>query len=84
MKRAMTGPLQNIVRAAKVVPCAPLFAYATGRASPKTGAAGMERRTSVPLQLVDVVKASIILMIAVRLAISIGLRRLLRVPPAAD
>jgi simple sugar transport system permease protein len=48
------------------------------------GAAGMERHTSVPLQLVDVVKASIILMIAVRLAISIGLRRLLRVPPAAE
>lgn len=48
------------------------------------GAAGMERRTSVPLQLVDVVKASIILMIAVRLAISIGLRRVLRVPPAAE
>ena len=39
---------------------------------------------SVPLQLVDVVKASIILMIAVRVAIAIGLRRALRVPPAAD
>ena len=48
------------------------------------GAAGMERRTSVPLQLVDVVKASIILMIAVRVAIAIGLRRALRIPPAAD
>jgi general nucleoside transport system permease protein len=48
------------------------------------GAAGMERRTSVPLQLVDVVKAAIILMIAVRLAIAIGLRRILRVPPTAD
>jgi len=48
------------------------------------GAAGMERRTSVPLQLVDVVKAAIILMIAVRLAISIGLRRFLRVPSSAE
>jgi hypothetical protein len=33
---------------------------------------------------VDVVKASIILMIAVRLAISIGLRRLLRVASSAE
>ena len=30
------------------------------------GAAGMERRTSIPLQVVDIVKAAIILMIAIR------------------
>jgi simple sugar transport system permease protein len=46
------------------------------------GAAGMARRTSVPLQLVDVVQASIILMVAVRVTIAGGLRRLLGV--AAD
>ena len=46
------------------------------------GAAGMERRTSVPLQLVDVVKAAIILMVAVRLTIAIGLRRALRARPS--
>jgi simple sugar transport system permease protein len=48
------------------------------------GAAGMERRTSVPLQLVDVVKAAIILMIAIRFTIAVVLRRGLRVKPAAD
>ena len=48
------------------------------------GAAGMERRTSVPLQLVDVVQAAIIMMVAIRLAISGGLRRLLRVAPDAS
>ena len=44
----------------------------------EVGAAGMERRTDVPLQLVDVVQASIILMIAIRVAIGHGLRRVLR------
>jgi simple sugar transport system permease protein len=47
------------------------------------GAAGMERRTAVPLQLVDVVQAAIILMVAIRVAIGGGLRKVFRVAPDA-
>ena len=35
----------------------------------QTGAAGMERNTDIPFQIVDVVQACIILMIAIRLTL---------------
>lgn len=44
----------------------------------QVGAAGMARTTSVPLQLVDVVQATIILVVAVRPGLRAGLRRLRR------
>jgi len=44
----------------------------------EVGAAGMARSTDVPLQLVDVVQATIILVVAIRLAIRGGVRRALR------
>lgn len=43
----------------------------------QVGAAGMARTTSVPLQLVDVVQATIILVVAVRPGLRAGLRRML-------
>lgn len=45
----------------------------------EVGAAGMARTTDVPLQLVDVVQATIILVVAVRLAIRYRVRRALGV-----
>ena len=39
----------------------------------------MARTTDVPLQLVDVVQATIILVVAIRLAVRAGVRRALRV-----
>jgi len=45
----------------------------------EVGAAGMARSTEVPLQLVDVVQATIILVVAIRLAIRVRVRRALRV-----
>ena len=45
----------------------------------EVGAAGMARTTDVPLQLVDVVQATIILVVAVRLALRARVRRALRV-----
>ena len=44
----------------------------------EVGAAGMARSTDVPLQLVDVVQATIILVVAIRLAIRVRVRRTLR------
>jgi simple sugar transport system permease protein len=44
----------------------------------EVGAAGMARSTDVPLQLVDVVQATIILVVAIRLAIRWRVRRALR------
>jgi simple sugar transport system permease protein len=41
----------------------------------QTGAAGMERNTDIPLQVVDVVQACIILMIAIRLTLGRWLGR---------
>lgn len=43
----------------------------------EVGAAGMARSTAVPLQLVDVVQATIILVVAIRIAIGLRIRRLL-------
>ena len=45
----------------------------------EVGAAGMARSTDVPLQLVDVVQATIILVVAIRVAIRLRVRRALRV-----
>jgi simple sugar transport system permease protein len=45
----------------------------------EVGAAGMARTTAVPLQLVDVIQATIILVVAIRLAIGARVRRALRV-----
>jgi ABC-type uncharacterized transport system permease subunit len=44
----------------------------------EVGAAGMARSTDVPLQLVDVVQATIILVVAIRLAVRSRVRRVLR------
>jgi simple sugar transport system permease protein len=44
----------------------------------ETGATGMARTTDVPLQLVDVVQATIILVVAIRVAIGLRVRRALR------
>ena len=41
----------------------------------EVGAAGMARTTAVPLQLVDVVQATIILVVAIRVAIRVRVRR---------
>jgi general nucleoside transport system permease protein len=45
----------------------------------EVGATGMARSTEVPLQLVDVVQATIILVVAIRVAIRMRVRRALRV-----
>lgn len=47
----------------------------------EVGAGGMARTTDVPLQLVDVVQATIILVVAIRLTIRARVRRALRVEP---
>jgi simple sugar transport system permease protein len=48
----------------------------------EVGAAGMARSTDVPLQLVDVVQATIILVVAIRVAIRWRVRRAVRAPGA--
>jgi simple sugar transport system permease protein len=45
----------------------------------EVGATGMARSTDVPLQLVDVVQATIILVVAIRVAIRVRVRRALQV-----
>ena len=41
----------------------------------ETGAAGMERNTDIPIQIVDVVQACIILMVAIRLTLGRAIGR---------
>ena len=55
----------------------PLTTLVTGvfLAALEVGSAGMERRTDIPLQVVDIVQAAIILMIAVRVALGRWLNR---------
>jgi ABC-type uncharacterized transport system permease subunit len=49
----------------------------------EVGGAGMARTTDVPLQLVDVVQATIILVVAIRFAVRAGVRRALRADEVA-
>jgi simple sugar transport system permease protein len=46
----------------------------------EVGAAGMARGTNVPLQLVDVIQATIILVVAIRVAIRVRVRRAVGAP----
>jgi ABC-type uncharacterized transport system permease subunit len=61
----------------------PLATLATGffLAALQVGAAGMQRNTAVPLQLVDVVQATIIALIAARLGLGAAIHRLIRRNP---
>lgn len=61
----------------------PLATLAAGffLAALEVGAAGMQRNTAVPLQLVDVVQATIIVLIAARLGLGDAITRLIRRAP---